>query len=76
MKISKKKSSVLKKLKEKEDQIVNILDDIQEAVDSLEDSELSEMGDKFRDSVIDFLEENDLITLNDIREFVESIEES
>lgn len=62
---------LLKKLKEKEEKLMDAIYDIQELLDSEEDSELSSMGDLFSETVLDFLSNNDEITLNAIKHYIE-----
>ena len=63
---------LLKKLKEKEEKILDAIYEYQELLDNTEDADLSSMGDSFSETVIDFLHTNDTVTLNDIREFIEN----
>lgn len=62
---------ILKKLKEKEERLLDSIYEIQELLDSTEDPELSSMGDEFSEIMLDFIQTNDSINLNDIREFIE-----
>ena len=62
---------LLKKLKEKEENIMDAIYELQEFLDHTEDPELSSMGDTFSECLIDFMHENDTITINEIREFIE-----
>lgn len=61
----------LKKLKEKEEKLIDAIYELQELLDSSEDSELSSMGDEFSELMLDFVQSNDTMSLNDIREFIE-----
>lgn len=61
----------LKKLKEKEEKLLDAIYEIQELLDSTEDPELSSMGDEFSETMLDFIQSNDIVSLNDIREFIE-----
>ena len=63
--------NILKKLKEKEEKLIDAIYEIQELLDSTEDPELSSMGDEFSEIMIDFLHSNDIVSINDIREFIE-----
>jgi hypothetical protein len=65
---------LLKKLKDKEEKLMDAIYEIQELLDSTEDAELSSMGDTFSEIVLDFINSNDTITLNDIRESIEESE--
>ena len=62
---------LLKKLKDKEEKLLDAIYEIQELLDSTEDAELSSMGDEFSELVIDFIQINDTLSLNDIRNFIE-----
>jgi len=62
---------LLKKLKEKEERLLDVIYEIQELLDSTEDPELSSMGDEFSEIILDFIQSNDIVSLNDIREFIE-----
>ena len=61
----------LKKLKDKEEKLLDAIYELQEFLDSSEDAELSSMGDQFSELMLDFIQTNDTISLNDIREFIE-----
>lgn len=65
------KTKLLKKLREKEEKLLDCIYEIQEFLDSTEDEGLSSMGVDFCESVVDFIHENDNISLNDIKEFIE-----
>jgi hypothetical protein len=62
---------LLKKFKDLEEKLIDTVYEIQELLDSTEDSELSSMGDQFSEIMLDFIESNDTISLNDIRTFIE-----
>lgn len=66
---------ILKKLSEKEEKLIEAIYDIQDYLDSTDDEELSSMGNEFVENLLDFLSENDTITLNDIRNFIEESSE-
>lgn len=63
-------SKLLKKLRDKEDKLLDIIYEIQELLDSSEDEELSSMGVEFCEIITDFIHENDNISLNDIKNFI------
>jgi hypothetical protein len=65
---------LLKKLKDKEEKLIDAIYEIQELLDSTEDPELSSMGDTFSEIIIDFINSNDTITLNDIKQSIEESE--
>jgi len=61
---------LLKKLTDKEEKLMDIIYEIQEILDSVEDAELSSMGDIFVETTLDFLTENDTMTLNEIKRYI------
>ena len=63
-------AKLLKKLKVKEDNLLDAIYEIQEFLDSTEDAELSSMGNQFAEAVLDFINDNDTMTLNEIRELI------
>ena len=63
-------TKLLKKLKVKEDNIMDAIYELQEFLDATEDAELSSMGNQFVEAVLDFINENDIMTLNEIRELI------
>lgn len=65
---------LLKKLKDKEEKLMDAIYEIQELLDSTEDAELSSIGDTFSELVIDFINSNDTLTLNDIKKSIEESE--
>ena len=67
-------TKLMKKIREKEEKLLDCIYDIQTLLDETEDEELSSMGADFCDSVVDFIHENPIITLNDIKQFVEEME--
>lgn len=64
-------TKLLKKLKDKEEKLMDCIYEIQELLDSLEDSELSSMADLFVETSLDFLNDNDTITLNEIKRYID-----
>lgn len=62
---------LLKKLSDKEEKLIDVVYEIQEILDSMEDSELSSMADTFVDVVLEFLSNNDTMTLNEIKRYIE-----
>lgn len=65
-------TKIYKKLREKEEKLLQAIYDIQEFLDSTEDAELSSMGAEFCELMVDFCYENDTITLKDIKETIEN----
>ena len=64
-------TKLFKKLREKEEKLLDIIYEIQELLDSTEDEELSSMGAEFCEIMVDFVHSNDTVSLNDIKEFIE-----
>lgn len=62
---------ILKKLREKEEKLLDAVYEIQDLLDSTEDPELSSMGDEFSELMLDFINSNDTLSLNDIKEFID-----
>lgn len=67
-------TKLLKKIREREEKLIDCIYEIQELLDGTEDEELSSMGVEFCDLLVDFIHENDTMSLNDIRKFVEEME--
>lgn len=65
------RGKLLKAIQQKEDKIIDAIQELQDFLDSTEDSDLSSMGAEFNEVCLDFLHENDLISLNDIKRFIE-----
>lgn len=64
-------NKLMKKLREKEERLLDCVYEIQELLDSTEDAELSSMGADFCEVVVDFIHDNDTMSLNEIRTFIE-----
>ena len=64
-------TKLLKKIREKEEKLLDSIYEIQELLDSTEDEELSSMGADFCEILLDFINDNDTVTLNDIKECIE-----
>lgn len=67
-----KKNTIYKKLDGYEERFVKIIDEIQDFLDSIEDSDISMMAEDFCQGLLDYIQENDICNLNDIREFIEN----
>lgn len=61
---------LLKKLADKEEKLMDCIYEICELLESTDDEELSYMGGEFCTSMIDFLQTNDTMSLNDIKDFI------
>jgi hypothetical protein len=64
-------TKLFKKLREKEERLLDIVYEIQELLDTTEDEELSSMGAEFCEIMIDFIQDNDTVSINDIKRFIE-----
>lgn len=62
---------LLKKLKDKEDKLLDAIYEIQELLDTAEDGELSSLGTEFAEVLNDFIYDNDICNFNNIREYIE-----
>ena len=67
-----KKTNILKKLEHHEEKIIKSINDLQDFLDSIDDSEISEMANDLCEHFLDILHENDICSLNDIRNFIEN----
>lgn len=65
------KIKLLKTLNQKEDKILDAIEDLQIFLDSTDDEELSSMGNEISSLMIDFLQGNDNVNIHDIKKFVE-----
>ena len=62
---------LLKKLKDKEEKLLDAIYEIQELLDTAEDGELSSMGTEFSEVLNDFIYDNDVCNFNDIKNYIE-----
>ena len=67
-----KKNAILKKIDYYENRIIDVVEELRDFLDQLEDDDLSNMGAEFHQMLIDSLYENDIITINQIKEFVQN----
>jgi hypothetical protein len=65
------KTKLLKGLSQKEEKILDAIEDLQTFLDSTEDEELSSMGNELYSMAVDFLQNNDTLNIYDIRTFIE-----
>ena len=65
------KIKLLKGLSQREDKILDAIEELQIFLDSTEDEDLSSMGNELTSSLIDFLEGNDNVNVHDIKTFIE-----
>lgn len=62
---------LLKKLKDREEKLMDAIYDLKETLEAVEDAGLSSMADEFAELVIEFITENDTLTLEQIRLYIE-----
>lgn len=67
-----KKNTILKKLENHEEKIIKSINDFQDFLDSIDDTEISVMAEDFCAGVLDYIQENDTCSLINIREFIEN----
>jgi hypothetical protein len=67
-----KKNTILKKLETHEEKIIKSINDFQDFLDSIDDTEISVMAEDFCAGALDFIQENDTCSLINIREFIEN----
>lgn len=65
------KIKLLKTINQKEDKILDAIEELQIFLDSTEDEELSSMGNELASIMVDFLQTNDNVNIHDIKEFIE-----
>lgn len=66
-----KKNKIYKTLQQKEDKIINAIEELKDFLYLLEDEEISGIVDELHNSLIDTLLDDDTISLNAIRESIE-----
>ena len=64
-------AKLLKKLKAREERLMDAIYELQETLDAVEDAGLSSMADEFSELLIDFITSNDTLTLEQIRLYIE-----
>jgi flagellin-specific chaperone FliS len=67
-----KKNAILKKIDIYENKIIDIIHEFRDFLDTVEDPDISSMGEDFYQFMVDNLYENDIVTINDIKEFVQN----
>lgn len=67
-----KRNTILKKLEYHEEKITKAINDLQDFLDSVEDTEICEMANDLCETLLDILHENDICSINDIRTFIEN----
>jgi hypothetical protein len=63
---------ILKKLKDKEEKLIDVIYEIVELLESTEDAELCSMGDMFSESLQEYIIDNDTMNLQMIKEYIEN----
>lgn len=64
-------NKLMKKLRDKEEKLLDAIEDLKTFLEDTEDEQLASMGEEFSEVLLDFLYENDSISLNDIRTVIE-----
>ncbi len=67
-----KKNIILKKIDFYEEKITKVVDEFLDFMDSVEDEEVSAMSEELCDQIIDIIQESGSVTINDIRNFIET----
>jgi len=62
---------LLKKLKDREEKLMDAIYELKETLEAVEDAGLSSMADEFSELLIEFITENDTLTLEQIRLYIE-----
>jgi len=65
------KGNLLRKVNEKIDKITNVAYELRDLLDEVEDGQLSEIGNDFVNSLVEFISSNDIATSGDILEYIE-----
>jgi hypothetical protein len=63
-------AKILKKLVEKEEALMDCAYSIRDYLDSTEDEELSYMGSQFCEALLEFIEYNNTMSINDIKDYL------
>lgn len=64
-------NKLLKKLKEREEKLLDAIEGLKCFLEDTEDEQLASMGEEFSELLLDFIYDNDSISLNDIRTVIE-----
>ena len=67
-----KRNTILKKIESHEEKITKAINDLQDFLDSIEDHEISEMVGDLCETMLDILHDNDICSINDIKNFIEN----
>jgi len=65
------KGTLLRKVNEKIDKITNVAYELRDLLDEVEDEQLSEIGNDFVNTIVEFISSNDVATSGDILEYIE-----
>jgi hypothetical protein len=66
-----KKGAILKKIEVLENKIIDSVQELQDFLDQIEDQDISYMGNTLCEKLIDEIYENDTMTLNEIKNFIQ-----
>jgi hypothetical protein len=67
-----KKNAILKKIDFYENKIMDNIHELQDFLDHIEDEDISSMGDLLCEQIIDNFHNNDTMTLNEIKNFIQN----
>ena len=65
------KAKLQKALTVKTEKLLDAVEDIKDYLDSTEDGDLSSMGDEFYEHLLDIIHSSDIISINDIKDFID-----
>lgn len=65
------KGTLLRKVNEKLDKITNVVYELRDLLDEVEDGQLSELGNDFANSLVDYIATNDTVASSDILEYIQ-----
>lgn len=65
------KGTLLRKVNEKFDKITNVVYELRDLLDEMEDEQLSEIGNDFANTIVEYVSSNDTATSSDIIEYIE-----
>jgi flagellin-specific chaperone FliS len=66
-----KKNALLKKIDNYENKIIDVIHELQDFLDHVEDPDISSMGNELCQLLIDTMYDNDIVSINNIKEFVQ-----
>ena len=61
---------LLKKIREKEEKLLDIIEEMKMLLEDTDDEEFASLGDEFSELMLDFLYNNDALNLNEIKDAI------